>query len=234
MISGMFFERGQIIRRREVLHGRLWLEHPVRVVSDSPEALAVLLEPGSTFTFPDHPTPHPWRANTCWTGTTVLQVHRPGDAYAAWKFFDLHGVFTHWYINFEAPIVKDVDASGGGSYDTDDHGIDIVIPAGGTWSWKDYDDPQLMEGEGRIASGQAEAIMKCAVEVASDIDAGRCWWSAWEDWTPSTQPSGQLSCGGEHGGGMEPPGLTGQALDGPRDADGCDQPAVGRQDGRRH
>ena len=181
----MFFQRGQIIRRREVLHGRLWLEHPVRVVSDAPEALAVLLEPGSAFTFPDHPTPHPWRGNTAWTGTTVLQVHRPGDAYGAWKFFGLHGVFTHWYINFEAPVVKHVDAVGGGCYDTDDHGIDIVIQPGGSWSWKDYDDPRLMVTEGRLDPGQAEAILRCAHEVAADIDAGRCQWRARDTWAPT-------------------------------------------------
>lgn len=181
----MHFQTGQTIRRREVLHGTLWLEHPVLVVSDTDESLAVLLEPGSVFTFPEHPVPHPWRDYQAWTGPTVLQVHRPGDAYAAWKFFGADGVFTHWYINFEAPVVKHVDASGGGCYDTDDHGIDIVLPADGTWEWKDYDDPQLMVVEGRLTADEAAEIMRCAHAVAVDLDAGRRWWSRWDDWTPS-------------------------------------------------
>ncbi len=187
----MFFRPGGTIRRREVLHGQLWLEHPVTVVSDSDDALAVLLEPGSTFTFPPHPSPHPWRSHAIWTGTTVLQVHRPGDAYAAWKFFDRGGLFTHWYINFEAPIVKHVDASGGGCYDTDDHGIDIVIAADGTWQWKDYDDPHLMVAEGRLTSYEVDAVMACAHQVADDLDAGRRWWSVWDDWAPSITGTGQ-------------------------------------------
>lgn len=44
---------------------------------------------------------------------------------------------------------------------------------------------RLMETEGRITPGQAESIMQCALEVADDIDAGRCWWSAWDTWTPT-------------------------------------------------
>lgn len=175
---------GATIRRREVLHDRVWLEHPVRVVSDSEDSLVVLLEPGSCFTFPAHPVPHPWNKHGAWMATTVLQVHRPGEAYAAWKFFDDQDRFTHWYINFEAPIVKHVDALGGGCYDTDDHGIDIVIPVGGTWEWKDYGDPRLMIAEGRITSDQADAIMRCAHDVAADLEAGRRWWSKWDDWVP--------------------------------------------------
>lgn len=31
---------------------------------------------------------HPWRAHTEWGGTTVLQVHREGERYGAWRFFD--------------------------------------------------------------------------------------------------------------------------------------------------
>lgn len=195
----MFFRPGRTIRRREVLHGRLWLEHPVLVVSDSHDALAVLLEPGSAFTFPPHPAPHPWRDHASWTGTTVLQVQRPDDAYAVWKFFDSDGLFTHWYINFEAPIVKHVDASGGGCYDTDDHGVDIVVAADGDWEWKDYDDPRLMVEEGRLTSDEADAIMRCAHGVAADLDAGRRWWCVWDKWELS--PPGM----GDHRPASSPP-----------------------------
>ena len=154
------------------------------VVDDSPVALAVLLEPGSAFTLHPHPTLHPWSDHASWAGTIVLQVHRPHDAYGAWKFFDSAGLFTHWYINFEAPIVKHVYASGGGYYDTDDHGIDIVIAADGKWEWKDHDDPRLMAEEGRLTSEEAVAVMRCAHQVAADLDAGRRWWSVWDEWEP--------------------------------------------------
>ena len=126
------FAAGRVIQRREVLHGHLWLTHPVTVVNDGGGVLAVLLEPGSPFMFPAHPFgPHPWRHQSAWGSTTVLQLHRDSDPYSVWRFF-ADGVFTHWYVNLETPIVRHPDGTGGGSYDTDDHGIDIVVPADGS------------------------------------------------------------------------------------------------------
>jgi len=131
------FTAGRVVQRREVLHGHLWLTHPVTVVDDRGGVLAVLLEPGSPFTFPPHPFgPHPWSHQSAWGSTSVLQLHRGGNPYSVWRFFT-DGVFTHWYVNLEAPIVRHPDATGGGAYDTDDHGIDIVVPADGSpWQWK--------------------------------------------------------------------------------------------------
>jgi hypothetical protein len=93
-----------------MLHGLPWLEQPVTVVDDGDACLAVTLEPGSRFTFFAHPFgAHPWAAYEVWSGSTVLQLQREGDAYGVWKFFDLEQQFTHWYINFQAPLVRRVD-----------------------------------------------------------------------------------------------------------------------------
>ena len=76
-----------------MLHGRLWLECPVTVVADDGDVLAVLLGPDAPFTFHEHPFgPHPWAAYAGWSGPIVLQLHREGDAYAVWMFFDDDGV----------------------------------------------------------------------------------------------------------------------------------------------
>jgi hypothetical protein len=65
------FVPGRTVLRREVLHGRPWMEHPVTVVHDG-SCLAVLLEPGSRFHCHDHPFgPHPWGRLDAWTGSTV-------------------------------------------------------------------------------------------------------------------------------------------------------------------
>jgi hypothetical protein len=177
----MPFEPGRVIRRREVVHGLLWLDHPVTVVTDDGDCLAVLLEPGSAFRFHEHPFgPHPWSAHEAWTGSRVLQVHRAGDRYSVWKVFDIDGVFTHWYVNFEAPYVRHDDG-----YDTDDHGIDVVIPADGSpWRWKDVDDPAAMVRSGRITAAQHEQIRRDAAAFAALLDAGERWWSAWDAWCP--------------------------------------------------
>lgn len=73
------YEAGSVIARREVLHGSVWMQLDVQVVSDDGSALAVLLRPGTPMTFPIHPFgPHPWSGQPAWAGPTVLQLYRPG------------------------------------------------------------------------------------------------------------------------------------------------------------
>ena len=156
------------------------------VVADSGTCLAVLLKPGTRFTFFPHPFgAHPWAAHQVWRGSTVLQLQREGDAYAVWKFFDLEQRFTHWYINFQQPFVRHVDASGGGTFETADLGLDIVVPGdGSSWHWKDVEDPDEMVASGRITSAERAGIADEAERVAADLDADAGWWSDWDDWQP--------------------------------------------------
>ncbi len=180
------FRTGRTVLRREVLHGRPWMEQPVTVVHDGAECLAVLLVPGSPFTFFAHPFgPHPWNRHRAWQGSSVLQLHRDGDAHAAWKFFDLRGAFTHWYVNFQEPVVRDVSRDGGGAFSTADLGIDIVFPSDGSpWRWKDEGDPDQMVTSGRITDAERDRIRAEAGSVAASLQAGQRWWSAWDDWNP--------------------------------------------------
>ena len=177
---------GTRIRRLEVLHDRLWMESPVTVVSDDgPDGvLAVLLEPGSPFTFHEHPIgPHPWSAHDAWGGTVVLQLHRAGDRYGVWKFFGTDGRFRHWYLNFEAPIVRHE-----GAFATDDHGLDLLVHPDGRREWKDVDHLALQVEEGRITWDTAARVLEEAAEVVRLLDADDRWWARWDDWTP-TPPS---------------------------------------------
>jgi hypothetical protein len=174
---------GEVITRREVLHGRLWLEHPVTVVDDDGTTFAVLLEPGSPFTFHDHPIgPHPWGAHRAWGGTTVLQVHRTGERYGAWKFFDETPAgprFRYWYLNFESPIVRDDDG-----YDTDDHGLDLIVHPDGRREWKDVEHLHVQRAQGRIDLETVGAVLEAADRVVDLLDADDRWWSEYDDWTP--------------------------------------------------
>ncbi len=178
------------VLRREVLHGRPWLEHPVAVVHDSGDCLAVLLTPGSSFRFHDHPFgPHPWSHLESWSGSTVLQLQRDGEAHAAWKFFDGTGAFTHWYVNFQEPVVRHVGPDGGGAFETADLGVDIVCGRDGdAWEWKDADDPDRMVVSGRITPAERDRIRAEAAAVAERLDAGDRWWAAWDDWHPGDAP----------------------------------------------
>jgi hypothetical protein len=166
-----------------VLHGRLWLSHPVTVVADAGDVLAVLLEPGSPFTFHDHPFgPHPWRRHSAWGETTVLQLHRERDAYAVWKFFDATGAFRHWYVNFEAPLARHDDA-----FDTDDHGLDLVIHPDGRREWKDVEHLSELVTSGRMTGAQVVEVLHAAAGVIGMLDADEApWWAAWSHWHPPT------------------------------------------------
>lgn len=176
------FQTGQVIERREVLHGELWLTSPVTVVHDDGDRLAVQLDPGSTFTFPSHSFGvHPWARHSQWGGSIVLQLHRAGDLYSVWKFFTPEGSFRHWYINFEAPLSR-----GPGHIDTNDYGLDLVIDADGQRHWKDVTDLHHQRTEGRISAQTVLDVLADAAHVEAALDRGEHWWSSWADWSPTT------------------------------------------------
>jgi len=174
------FEPGVTVQRLEVLHGQIWMEHPVTVVSDDGVVLAVRLDPGSPFTFYDHPTgPHPWSSYTSWDASVVLQLLRTDTDYGVWKFFGTDGTFLHWYINFEAPIVRRVNA-----FETDDHGLDLIVSPDGAREWKDVDDLHRQRAQGRIDLNRVGRVLAAAAEVTDLLDTGTEWWKPWAEWKP--------------------------------------------------
>lgn len=176
------FQTGQVIERREVLQGELWMTSPVTVVHDDGDRLAVRLDPGSGFTFPGHPFGvHPWAMHSEWGGAIVLQLYRSGDLYSVWKFFDPDGSFRHWYVNFEAPLKR-----GPGHIDTDDYGLDLVVDASGQRRWKDVSDLHHQRTEGRIAPQTVLDVLAAAAHVEAALDRNEHWWLSWADWSPVT------------------------------------------------
>lgn len=175
------WQAGETILRREVLNdGRAWLEVPVCVVRDEPELLATYLPEGTAFRFPegDWPTPngrHPWHGRAAWRGHGVLMLQRPGEAHAIWVFWDgPERAFAGWYVNFQEPFRRTPQG-----FDTQDLELDIWIPAGGDWEWKDADVLEQRIGEGRYTPAQVEATWAEGHRVAAELDAGRRWWDPW-------------------------------------------------------
>jgi hypothetical protein len=189
---GERFAVGSTIERREVLHGDVWLTSPVTVIADD-DVLAVWLAEGTPLTFPPHPFgPHPWLGHERWTGTSVLQLHRPHDAHAIWGFY-VKGALDHWYVNFQAPYQRT-----GAAIDTVDHGLDIVIH-GDEWEWKDRDDVDELVRNGRLSTQDAADVWAEAERVARALDRKERWWlPRWERWiqgqpAPGTSTSRQSS-----------------------------------------
>ncbi|WP_164775251.1 DUF402 domain-containing protein [Nocardioides pantholopis] len=174
------FQRGEVIERREMLHGDLWLTTPVTVVDDDGDRLAVRLDPGSAFTFPPHPFgAHPWAHQSHWGASIVLQLYRSGDLYSVWKLFEPDGAFRHWYLNFEAPMGR-----GPGHIDTGDYGLDLIVDASGRRQWKDVTDLHHQRVEGRITAQTALDVLAEAARVEAALDADDRWWAPWDDWSP--------------------------------------------------
>ena len=176
------WSEGDIVTRREVRNdGRPWVEAPVRIVEDTPGLLASYICAGTPFTFPPYPEPHPWAGRDAWSGHGVLMLQRPGEAHAVWAFWDgTDREFAGWYINFQEPFRRTAEG-----YDTQDLELDIWIPAGGAWEWKDADVLDERLAEGRYTAAQVEEVWAEGRRVAADLDAGLRWWDPyWALWEP--------------------------------------------------
>jgi hypothetical protein len=191
-----FFEPGDVVLRREVLHGRPWSVTPTRAVLDGPDLLVVHTPPGTAFGFPPHPLPHHWRekGRTHWLGTGKLQLHRPGDAYSVDLYWDDDGRFKGWYLNLQDPFRR--TALG---FDTLDHALDYWVPVGGGWEELDRDEFEEQVALGKYTAGQAEAIRATGEEVAAMLRTGDTWWDpAWAGWRPDPDlPAPVLPAGWE-------------------------------------
>jgi hypothetical protein len=97
---------GEVITRREVLHGHLWLEHPVTVVDDD-------------------------------------------------------------------------------GYDTDDHGLDLIVHPDGRREWKDVEHLHVQRAQGRIDLDTVGEVLAAADAAVDLLDADERWWSAYDDWVPA-------------------------------------------------
>lgn len=177
---------GEVVVRREVLHGHVWCGFAVRVVEDSDDLLAVHLPEGSTLAFPAWPFDrweHPWRTagHTHWSGHGKLMLHRPQDAYSVDLFWDgPDRSFSGWYLNLQDPFRRHAHG-----FDTLDHELDYWIPAGGAWAAKDEELFEQRVAEGRYCEEQAVAIRSAGDDIVAMLQSGTRWWDeSWARWSP--------------------------------------------------
>ena len=148
-------------------------------MADDGDVLAVLLEPGSRFRFHEHPFgPHPWSAHDAWGETTVLQLHREGDAYGVWKFFE-GGVFTRWYVNFEAPVVR----HDGRVRHRRPRARPDRAPRR-TSGVEGREDLSELVTSGRMTGEEVVGVLHAAAEVSARLDRDERWWAPWDHWAP--------------------------------------------------
>ena len=181
----MAWSEGEIVVRREVWRGSPWMAVSIIVVADEPELLATYLPPGAEFVFPkgDHGLgPHPWHGRGGWQGHGVLMLQRPGERYAVWHFWDgPERAFAGWYVNLQEPFRRTQMG-----YDTYDLELDVWIPAGGEWSFKDDDLLDVRVDEGRFTTAEAAEIRALGATIGTMLDRGAQWWDpSWSRWEPA-------------------------------------------------
>jgi Protein of unknown function (DUF402) len=176
------WSEGDVIRRREIRNdGRSWAEIDVVVVRDEPELLATYIPTGAPFTFPPYPEPHPWAGRAAWQGHETLMLHRPGDSYAVWHFWDgPERAFACWYLNLQEPFRR-TDTG----YDTQDLELDLVLYPDGRLVVKDDELLDERVRDGRFTQDQVDAIRAEGERLRRELETDGPWWDPdWSRWSP--------------------------------------------------
>lgn len=141
--------------------------------------LVTYLPEETPFAFPPSADgrPHPWQRKRCWEGHGVLMLRRPGEAYSVWHFWEgAERAFAGWYLNLEEPFRR-TEAG----YDTQDLELDVWLPVGEPWRFKDAELLDERVRDGRYTPEQAAATRRLGRELAAVLESGERWWE--QHWT---------------------------------------------------
>ena len=191
---------GAQVMLRGIAHDKVWIVHPVTVVQDSPELLAVQLVPGTPCKIPaglidrkynsnargrsrwDEQDGRQWQmSDWIWQHRRALILLPPQKYYAVyWFWLYDSGAFVGWYVNFQLPFGRTSF-----SIDTLDLEIDLIIRPDYSHQWKD--ESEYLEGvrRGSIAAGVAGEVEKAREEVLSLAKSKSPLFDpGWLDWQP--------------------------------------------------
>ncbi|MEV1051762.1 DUF402 domain-containing protein [Streptomyces sp. NPDC049887] len=167
---------------------------PVTVVRDTEELLAVWMAPGTECVkpvladgTPVHHEPLVTRytvprttVRARWSGTGVLKLARPGDAWSVWLFWEEGWRFRNWYVNLEEPHLR-----WSGGVDSEDHFLDIAVQPDRSWQWLDEDEFEQARTAGLMGEEQARRVRAAGLEAVEVIgDWGPPYCDGWEGWRP--------------------------------------------------
>jgi hypothetical protein len=176
---------GETVVNRQLCGDRCWLEVPARVVSDTPGLLVTYLPGGARFAYVpgEWPTPngrHPWHPRTGWSGHGVLMLHRPGDPYGVWHFWDgPDRTFSCWYLN-----IQDWGRDEGGFWIRDLE-LDVIVRPDGRCELKDEHLLAERVAQGRMSDADVTHAHRVAAEAVDAVRSGTQWWDpSWSAWTP--------------------------------------------------
>lgn len=164
----------------------VWLDVPVHVVEDTPDALVSYIAPGAPFRFPsgEWPTPdgrHPWHGRESWSGHGCLMVQEPHHHHATWHFWNgPEREFSCWYLNLQTAFVRTNTG-----YHTQDLELDVVVFPDGSYVVKDDDVIDERVAEGRYSAELVRWVRSYGRDLTDRLDAEGPWWDrSWAQWGP--------------------------------------------------
>lgn len=116
-----------------------------------------------------------------WSGYDVLRIAPTGLPWTVWVLYaERSGELAGWYVNLEAPHVRDDDA-----VYTRDHVLDLVVEPDRTMARKDEDELELAVAQGRFDAATAAAIEADLAEAEAVVaDWGSPFCDGWEHFGP--------------------------------------------------
>ncbi|MFB7512645.1 DUF402 domain-containing protein [Streptomyces sp. NPDC056144] len=212
------FAVGDTVVRRDVYRpGKVWSEHALRVLADTPEALVTGCAPGAEVRWPalyvqsraeddqdvraralDALATGDWElAADHWQDTEILLWKPPEAWFSVNAFFvtDTTGRrLRNWYVNFERPTTRTP-----AGFDTFDLALDLLVtPDLDSTRWKDEDEYAQLRRLGVITAAEHEAVDAAREQVLAMIAersgafAEGADWAEWRweaDWPDPRLPT---------------------------------------------
>ena len=117
-----------------------------------------------------------------WTGTNVVMLHRPGDAFSVWSAWHAQTWEpAWWYVNLEDPWRRTPIG-----FDSRDRELDLWSEPGvAGWHWKDEDELAFAVEQGRFTMAEANAIREDGEHALESIRRAEPPFDRdWSGWRP--------------------------------------------------
>ncbi len=191
--SDHFWHPGDVILYRGVGLSKIWFAIPARIVSDTPDLIAVYWQAGTRTKMRKMPSGVRFTPmevlhasipmlDSVWLRTNVLVLITPGEAHAVYAMWDAETrAHLCWYCNLQDPIRR--TAIG---FDTSDQWLDVVFnPDRSGWHWKDADELESAVLAGACTAEQARSIQAEGERVIQAFEENQPpFCDGWERWSP--------------------------------------------------
>ena len=192
MAAELRYPAGSVVVLREIWESRIWGAHPMIVVQDTPDLVALYRPSGARSKrrrgLNGKQITGYERKHKLWTladavrhDVSVLRLTVPDEAYSVLVFRDTsHGNFMHWYINLEEPQRRTLIG-----FDYTDSILDVVVePDLTTWRWLDEDELDEAVALEIVPREKVGTLYAKGAEARDLIMSGHSPFNSWERWYP--------------------------------------------------